>query len=441
MHLSKKSLSSALALALVGSAIASLPAAAQHRIIEATGSVELRRSGWSDFHPTNTGAVLYYGDLVWPTANTRLVILCDNSTTWRVPAGVPSGVSNGCSSRPYLTSRGLRGDRAGLSMLSPVSNPIETQVPYIISPRRTWLMSDRPALIWNPVPGVETYRVRLQGPDLTWETTVNEAQVIYDGETPLDSGVTYLLTVETPDGRSAWSEQASEQLNQLHQDRGFLYRDDASQITGLGFSVLPALDVEAVQQAIAEIQSENLPEEAEALAIADLYIQYELFADAISGLEALVESGSQTAVVYSTLGKLYGYVGVNALAIERYQTAVDVAKTAGDLENQILAQAELAQIHALMDNAAEAEQLLNHALVSYARLESSQRKTELTETIGQVYAALGNTSTASLWFNRALNGYRAWLQVLLEATEQSAVITEIDQVSQRIHNLESRLVE
>jgi hypothetical protein len=79
--------------------------------------------------------------------------------------------------------------------------------PYIISPRRTLLLDDKPLIRWNAVPNATRYTVRLREPSgVIWQTEVKQVEVRYSGTPVLQPGVGYALIVEADTGASSTEE-------------------------------------------------------------------------------------------------------------------------------------------------------------------------------------------------------------------------------------------
>ncbi|MBD0363728.1 MAG: tetratricopeptide repeat protein [Coleofasciculus sp. C3-bin4] len=307
------------------------------RLISVRGSVQLKRQAWSDYHPTAIGAVLCLGDLLRPAKGARVIVQCadPNQNPWTVPDGVPSGVANGCRepSKPRYNPS---------SPIPPTRTETAGRIPYIISPRSTSLLNNKPTLRWQTVPGATSYSVRLSGPGVNWETEVSTTEVVYPGEPPLkpvEEG--YLLTVEADNG------------------------EKPAKAT---FSLLNENNTQRVRVAADRIASQNLPEDAKALALADLYIGQELIAEAVEVLEASVVKGSQTAAMYHTLGDLYGQMELLSQAEKYYLKAFELAMTANDIEGQGAAAARLGEVYAAMGNSEEASRWQKEAQQRYQTL-------------------------------------------------------------------------
>lgn len=330
-------------------------------IIEASGKVLLKRSQWSDYQPTTVGAKLYPGDLLQPSPEARVLVQCANGTTiWPVPAGVISGVTNGCPPQIVPVSR-RKGDiippRSTINWLK--------LIPYLISPRRTLLLNPLPILRWNAVPGANRYTVNLIGDeDSIWKTVVGESEVVYSGER-LESKVDYLLIIEADTGTSSKEED----------------------LPDLGFSLLDENEAIVVRDAVEKLIDLNLADEALAFALVNLYIKSELRAEAIAILESLVKQGSKTATVYLTLGELYTEIGLNLLAQDYYLKAIKLLGVE-DVEGFAIASASLGNVHEAIGDRQSAIYWLTRARDKYQVLGDVQLANQLAEVLNQLNTAI-----------------------------------------------------
>jgi len=265
---------------------------AMARIIEIKGEVQLMRRNWNEYRPTNIGTDLYRGDLLQPAPGAVAIVYCvaDNRIE-RLPNGVPSGVANLCTPvTPLADDRAIyRGEQ-----FPETHNP---EIPYIISPRATLLLDDRPLLRWNAVPGTQSYSVKIVGPGVYWETQVQTNYLKYPGDQPLQPGANYQIIVYSDNEASSLDEDTQ----------------------GLEFTLLDRTTAIGVRQEIAQLQQQHLTATAFALALAHLYSKHGLFAEAIATLETLLENGTQTAAIHRILGELYEQVGLIPLAHQHYQ--------------------------------------------------------------------------------------------------------------------------
>jgi tetratricopeptide (TPR) repeat protein len=309
-------------------------------LLQISGDVNIKRLKWDRFQKANIGNLLSQDDRIQLSANASATILCSNKKKWQVNPGKVSSVSEGCPpGTPTLTRPNSR--------RSPSRAPNET-IPYIISPRNTALLTNRPILRWNAVPGATRYRVRVQDASLTldWQTETSSTQIEYPGKPALQPDSYYLLIVETDRGTSSEEEQG----------------------TDLCFTLLDAQKAESVQTEITQIKQHKFTQEAEGLALALLYQSYDLKAEAIELLEGLAKRESQTATVYLLLGDLYLQAGLSQQAKSPYLKALELAQQTADIERQAEAQVGLGEVDYGLDKTAEAVQWLKKAKASYLAL-------------------------------------------------------------------------
>jgi hypothetical protein len=341
---------SSVSLALADSKTAFVPS----WLIEVRGRVEYKRTSWSKYQPAQNGTELYPGDLLRLTRGAVARVRCASGRRWRVPDAGESGLNNGCP--PVL--------RQGRGLTDLTRGGQDLTIPFIISPRSTRLLTDKPLLRWNAVSGAKRYSVSVLdlrvGKGEVWKTEVSGTEVLYAGQ-PLEPGVDYLLVVKTDNGWS--SEEETEQGT-----------------VGLGFRLLDPAAAQRVRTEFEQIKQELTGESAE-LAIAHLYIASDLRAEAIEQLEALATKGSQTAASYRILGALYRQVGLNRLSEDRYIKAAQMAKKTGDLETQAIAQAGLGELYAARRNWDEAIRWGTAAKAGYEQLGDGQRVSELNKLL------------------------------------------------------------
>ena len=233
----------------------------------------------------------------------------------------------------------------------------QSNIPYVISPRNTWLETDQFTIRWHPVSGATRYTVRLwRWSDerdtldwLVWQTAVNASQVEYPGRIPLQRGRYYVIEVVADTGVASCL------------DEGF---DQA------GFELIFPEDIAVLEADLDRLYRQELPLEEEALDLASLYLREELIAAAVGVLEPLTASGSNNPVVYEALGDLYSYAGLNALSAQHYQKAWDISTVRGDLLGQAIALNGLAEVNATLGKLDEAIRGFTQAESLYRTLDS-----------------------------------------------------------------------
>lgn len=320
--------------------------AAQNRVAE--GRVLLKREGWSDFRTVAAGTPLNHRDQLQAIGGETAKIICQGKSTYRVPSAQIYPVSYFC---------GIPNSHAYRDQVFKLSNRLggdDPTVPYVITPHRGKILDGQPTIRWNPVAGVSRYTVRVTGSGVYWETQVSGTEVVYPGEPGLKPGEEYLVVVEA-DGMSS----------QL--DKGGDYR----------FKLVYPDVAQRVQDKIDAIAQLDVSEDAQAWMIADVYVDEDLDSEAIAILESLVNSGSETVAVYQLLGDLYGHEGLNLLAQEQYEQAIEFAIASEDIEGEAAAQAGLAEVMNMLGEPEQAIRLFNQAKAGYEALGDSQRVEEL----------------------------------------------------------------
>lgn len=316
------------------------------RILKIQGTLQLKRQGWSDYRLAATGTALCLGDLLRSTKGTTAIVQCvdPSQNLWNVPSGTTSGAANGCRSprKPMPTVTGP---------ITPTRDPLARQIPHIIMPDRTWLLSNKPKLRWQAVPGATRYTVRITGAGITWETEVNTTSITYPGKPllkPNEAG--YLLTVVA---------------------------DNGEQPAKATFGLLNPPQAQLVQNAIERLNRQNVSSEAKTLALVDLYLGQELLAEALEQLETVATKGSTTAAVYQTLGDLYRYTGLIADAENQYLKTVQLATAAEDIETATIAATSLGEVYQALGNVEQALTWLKTAQKGYESLGNLQLAQEM----------------------------------------------------------------
>jgi NTP pyrophosphatase (non-canonical NTP hydrolase) len=322
------------------------------------GSVELKRSNWLWYRRINAPESLNPNDLIRVTQRNSAKIRCSDWREKVVPTG-STRVSDICPSvnRPRLRHRGsnIIAPRGGKNLL----------IPFLITPRRTAILEDKPLLSWNAVPNATRYKVRLRGSSgIIWETEVSHNQVIYPGEPPLEQGERYSIVVEANTGTSSLAEG----------------------IPKLGFSLLEENEAQELKYAARQLAEAELPDETKALELAHLYRSYNLMAEAIEVLEALVDQGKSTTAVYELLGDCYWQIGLTLHARDAYSQVVELAVNPEEIEDKAKAQRALGEIYITLKQFEQAVSLLKDARMAYVELEgyNSEKVSEIDGRLAEL---------------------------------------------------------
>ena len=246
------------------------------------------------------------------------------------------------------------GERLGLPALCPKWKPVidkgpppivsmggtNAQIPYLISPRRTLILSATPTFRWNPVAGATQYTIQVSNAQgIVWQTQVKAAQVTYPGNPALQPGMPYTVVIQTNTGKSSQSD------------------------TGNPFLRLRETDAKVVQAEISLINQSDFSPEIKALKLAEYYTayavpeptaygltdktakSYRLNADAIAVLESSLKPGKSSPLFYRMLGDLYAQTGVMRPAEQAYLQAIEQVQSLADLEEWSLATAGLGELY------------------------------------------------------------------------------------------------
>lgn len=344
---------------IAGNPVLSSPASAiarraNGRILQVEGSVRLLRGKGRSIAPA-LGTQLYPGDRVEVDRGSSLWLQCDDLTVQSLPGSgsyenrCPLASQSDCPI-PGTIECPDRGDNI------PWYNPA---IPYIISPRRTTLLSSQPPLFrWNPIPNATGYSVTLVGGN--WETETSEPQALYSGD-PLEPGRSYLLIVEASTGASSREEPPN----------------------GLNFQILDEQIAQTVREKRAKIEQQPLSESGKTLAIAQLYRQHHLIAKAIALLETLTESGAATAAIDRQLGDLYFENLALVAPAERYYARAIERVSPNDLEAQAAIQAGLGRSQMALGKTETARRWLTLARQGYETLGDCHKAKAVARLLGQ----------------------------------------------------------
>ncbi|AOX01696.1 hypothetical protein BJP34_21650 [Moorena producens PAL-8-15-08-1] len=341
---------------MLGSLV-SKPVLAGHWIVETTGKVDLKREGWSRFNPVPNYSKINPGDLLRPVSGVRVKVLCENGNTRSVPAGVTTGINALCPPPPIRN-----GSR-------PIVRPrlLNPYIPYIISPRATLILTDKPTLRWHDATDANSFTVTVRGRGLNWTQEFSRdevcqkgiCQVVYPGR--LKPGVSYKLVVEADTNRTSTEDSTG----------------------GLGFKRIKSDQAKEIQVMARRIKSQNLPKEFKALALAELYADYDLTAEAIETLEGQ-ENDQKIVPIYRLLGDLYRRIGLVLEAEGPYSKAVELATATEHWEELAAAKAGLGEVKYARGNREEGVSLLEQAKAIYEKFGDRERLEKLEKRLEEL---------------------------------------------------------
>ena len=321
-------------------------------VVGVEGNISIKRQGWTDYAPAFFGMALRNGDLLRLDGSSQATVACSDLTLAKAAGGVSAVPCKGTKS--MLVSGGR------LVMPTRADAPLE--IPLIVSPRKTKLLSAHPILRWSPVAGATVYKVSLRGPNLSWSSDVaGKTEIAYPNDAPtLAPGATYKLSV-TAGARSS----------------------DEESIPGLGFTMLKPEDGQVVRDGETRIRGLGLPDAATRLLTANLYASQGLNSEAIDQMESLIILAPQPAIVRS-LGDLYLKIGLNRLAEERYIQALGLSQNLNDVEGQATAQNALGLVYEALGNKTEAVQRSQKAIEWYQKLGDARTVAQIQDRIASL---------------------------------------------------------
>ncbi|MFM7574918.1 MAG: tetratricopeptide repeat protein [Snowella sp.] len=278
-----------------------------HAILETKGTVLVNNKNWKKPQTAFVGLSLNSDDTLDVPAKASVKIYCSDLSIWIVKPG-KYRVSQGCPSGKTVILLPNSNNRT----LRPIgkTEAALAKLPYVITPRETDIISDRPQIRWNAVPGVVNYTVKID--DINWEKKTDKTEIIYDGDRPLQPETRYWVTVTTDQGLSS------------------------QQDTEVGFNVSDQQTKKTVLNAVEKIQKQPLLPTEKGLVLAYLYRGYKLYGDAINVLEELVNQGSREITVYQLLGDTYLEVGLPQLAKNIYKKGLELAIKTKNIPAQMI---------------------------------------------------------------------------------------------------------
>jgi tetratricopeptide (TPR) repeat protein len=277
-------------------------------LVQAEGSIHLRREGWNDFLPAGFGAQVEPGDLLRVDDGGLASVFCGSDASWdeSLVALVADGLEHGvpCQSgrppRPWTDVAALRGAS-------------EREVPYIIAPRNTALREDQPTLYWHKMESAETYTVSLIGEDMLDRQPVetDSGEIPWPNAwPPLEPGANYVLVVDAGERKSNDGNEAN---------------------VGLGFWRLTEAEIERIQALEDLIRAQNLNPQGTDLLLAELFQANNLRAEATQLLQSAINA-QPSPVLRLKYGRVQLDIGLASEAIEAFNQALGTAKTAGQLD-------------------------------------------------------------------------------------------------------------
>jgi Tetratricopeptide repeat len=377
---------------------------AQIHSIKGNGKVKVQRKNRTTWDRVEAGKDLQDGDQIFPDKGMKVWVLCSNK---RDPVLVKSGVVSGIGSicifmatrpgdgaalhkrperkRPELSQddaviviRDARGSDLDLATLG----GFDPTLPYLITPRHTLLLSPKPLLRWNAVPGNPEYTLEVKSPTVTlWQTKTQDNKALYAGPA-LEVGTPYSVVILTNNGKSSLEEKTPDGKNSTsHLEFRILRPEQIPKIANTKPSEIPDIFALVDFYRNYHLQESLLPSYQLPRDYAETYT---LSGEAIALLESAIQKGQSTPLIHRTLGDLYWQTGLIQPAETEYRRAITLAKAPENLEDATLAQEHLGQLYWTIGKKAEAQQAYLQAKEGYQALGKKSKVEELQTQLNRL---------------------------------------------------------
>jgi transcriptional regulator with XRE-family HTH domain len=315
---------------------------ARYMVAAVQGELLHSRPGWSDYQPVTQGALLEPNDTLRTGTDSVAQLVCADLSLVEIPADYNGPAPCPATAEPLLIAQ--PGTTDGRTM---DSEPTCSELPILLSPRRTAVQTTQPLLQWQET--TAPYTVAVSGADLQWATdNIDITELHYPTDAPpLQSDTRYRVTITDADGCQSSAENKID----------------------LRFHLLSPEKVAEVEGHAAQIAQLDLPVDIEDALRAELYATYELRADAIDLLTEITATNTNPNLL-RRLGDLY-------LAVIRYDAA------------QSAYEAALAQHQEHQDQAGAAAALVGLGQALYGQGEDALAIEQLRQAQA-LYSALGD---------------------------------------------------
>ncbi|HKQ57565.1 MAG TPA: hypothetical protein VJY35_06830 [Candidatus Eisenbacteria bacterium] len=196
---------------------------------------------------------------------------------------------------------------AGLVALSELRGPAEQTTPFLVSPRKTALMVDRPTFAWRAVPGATRYKLTLASADQgdLWTREVTGLSLAFPGDAPALAGsAEYVWHVE------AWS-----------QERSLRREGSVFQVIGPEQASTVRANLDRIRETTGGLETPA------AHFLAGSYLSgLGLYLDASDHFGALCKLEPASPGPHEALGNVYSKVGLMDLAAAEFQRALTLSR-------------------------------------------------------------------------------------------------------------------
>lgn len=287
-------------------------------LAELNGTITRTRPGWTQQLPLSVATLLTRNDLLHVAPDASGAIVCADLRT------VVAVSANYIGGSPCPQHEPLIKHFNGELVVRPLRQTPEvlTAIPYLLTPRRTFITDGHPLLRWHGSAEGAPYTVRVWGDGLNWESVTNETELRYPEDAPaLQPGAPYHVTVRDSLGHSSDEEKDKTALD-------------------LSFALMSPVQVAELERLLAQVDALQVNETAISLLKAEIYSAHNARSDAILLLKGVM-SAKPAPTIHTRLADLYLSVGLYLEAEAGYGQALETYRALGDIAGEAAALAGL----------------------------------------------------------------------------------------------------
>lgn len=316
-------------------------------LLDIKGDVSLKRNGWKNFSKIEGFSAVRAGDLVRMEKNSSLTIVCEDFTkTVKQVSSSIFGVSNYCDASSAS---------AQIDPTSEVDPELlrargsQAKIPYIISPRATYVRDYNFNISWNGIGDDISYDVDvfdINNEKIWSDNNLHNNSVAFDGEKLLSPGTSYSIVVSASNNKSSLDED----------------------LPGLQFKTLSLQMIKEIKEYEDTISRLDISNLGRKYLLVVIYERYGLNYEAINVLTDM-NKFSKSPLILNLLGETYMRVFLVDEAETFYLTALEyVSKDNELIELTASVCANLYVLYGAKDDNEQADEFKKCALKQYNKL-------------------------------------------------------------------------